>query len=90
MPLKLQKISLMYIDVLKSCRKTLDKIEMNIILSTTYLLMNFLFSHPSKSSKLFWRVAVVRSLTLTFEHTDVLLRNEILLATSYMILYIKS
>ena len=62
------------------------KMEMNIILSTTYLLMNFLFSHPSKSSKLFWRVVdLVWSLTLNFQHSRVLLRNKILLATSYMI-----
>ena len=59
---------------------------MNIILSTTYLLMNFLFSHPSKSSKLFWRVIdLVWSWTLTFQHAQVLLRNKILLSTSYMI-----
>ena len=59
---------------------------MNIISSTTYLLMNFLFSHPSKSSKLFWRVVdLVWSLTLTFQHADVLLRNKILLDSTYMI-----
>ena len=59
---------------------------MNIILSTTYLLMNFLFSHPSKSSKLFWRVVdLVWSLTFTFQHAHVLLRNKVLLDTSYMI-----